>query len=312
MVRNGHDPARPHAAAEPAWDRPARLAVGVVSAGRVGAALGAALERAGHIVAAAVAPSPAAHRRLAALLPETTAATVAETVTRAELLILAVPDTALAEVAAEAAAAAVDHTGRIVLHTAGAHGTAVLAPLADRGAICLAVHPAMTFTDEPGDVDRLAGACFGVTADDAIGAAIGSALVLEIGGEPVPVAEADRTLYHAAMAHGANHLVTLVNDAVDALSIALDRAPGRSPDAPAMAARMLAPLAGAALDNALRRGDGALTGPIARGDAATVTAHVAALAAADADLAAAYRAAADRTARRVGAAAVTEALEAHR
>ena len=88
-----------------------------------------------------------------------------------------------------------------------------------------------------------------------------------MGGEPEWVAEESRPLYHAALAIGANHLVTLVTQSMDLL-----RASGvQAPD------RMLGPLLGAALDNALRSGDSALTGPVARGDAGTVAAHVAEL-----------------------------------
>jgi predicted short-subunit dehydrogenase-like oxidoreductase (DUF2520 family) len=90
------------------------------------------------------------------------------------------------------------------------------------------------------------------------------ALVIEMGAEPVWIEESLRPLYHAALATGANHLVTLVNQAVDLLRAAGVEQP----------ARMLGPLLGAALDNALRHGDAAMTGPVARGDAGTVRAHL--------------------------------------
>ena len=79
------------------------------------------------------------------------------------------------------------------------------------------------------------------------------------------VPESKRTLYHAGLAHGANHLVTLVSQAMDLL-----RASGS--DDPAATLR---PLLTAALDNALSYGDAALTGPIVRGDVETVRAHLA-------------------------------------
>ena len=90
---------------------------------------------------------------------------------------------------------------------------------------------------------------------------------MEMGAEPVRVPEAARPLYHAALAHGANHLATLVNDCVDLL-----RGTGI-----ANAERMLGPLLSAALDNSLRHGDRALTGPVARGDIGTVSRHLAVL-----------------------------------
>jgi predicted short-subunit dehydrogenase-like oxidoreductase (DUF2520 family) len=85
-----------------------------------------------------------------------------------------------------------------------------------------------------------------------------------MGGEPEFVEEAWRPLYHAALAGGANHLTTLVNESAALLA----RCGVEHP------ARMLGPLLGAALDNALRSGDQALTGPVARGDAGTVAAHL--------------------------------------
>ena len=94
---------------------------------------------------------------------------------------------------------------------------------------------------------------------------IAEALVIEMGGDPVWVAEDERVAYHAALAHGANHLVTLRAQSMELLSRGRRR----------RAARVLAPLLRAALDNALRLGDAALTGPVARGDAGTVAAHVA-------------------------------------
>jgi predicted short-subunit dehydrogenase-like oxidoreductase (DUF2520 family) len=278
---------------------PARLTVGIVSAGRVGTALGAALERTGHVVAAVSAISDASRRRAHARLPESRILPVDEVAALSELLVLAVPDTELDPLVRGLAATGAVRPGTIVLHTSGASGIGVLTPLT--GVVRLAAHPAMTFTGHDEDLGRLAGACFGITAADEIGYAIGQSLVIEIGGEPVRVPEINRPLYHAALAHGSNHLVTLVADAAAALRAALsghellgqqlvDDHPG------GLAERVLAPLLSAALDNALRRGPAALTGPVARGDVAAVEAHLSALATVDPKLAAAYRAMSLRTA----------------
>jgi len=124
----------------------------------------------------------------------------------------------------------------------------------------------MTFTGRGDDVDRLRGTCFGVTAPEVLRPAA-EALVIEMGGEPVFIAEEHRDLYHAAIAAAANHLITLVAQGMDLLRMIGVAEP----------ARLLAPLLSASLDNALRFGDAGLTGPVARGDAATVAAHVAAL-----------------------------------
>ena len=284
---------------------PARLTVGIVSAGRVGAAIGAALERAGHVVFGVSAVSDASVRRAQSRLPESRILPAADVAIRSELLILAVPDSELAELVQGLAATRSVRPGTIVVHTSGANGVGILDPLTQLGATPLAIHPAMTFTGHDEDTARLANACFGITAADEVGYAIAQALVIEIGGEPVRVREDHRTLYHAALAHGSNHLVTLVVDAVAALRVALegdgllgqqlvDSEPNGLPE------RMLAPLLSAALDNALRRGPAALTGPVARGDVDAVAAHLAALDAMDPQVAAGYRAMSLRSAQRAG------------
>lgn len=247
-------------------DRPARLRVGVVGAGRVGAVLGAALARAGHDVVAAYAVSDASRRRAADLLPGVPLLPADEVARACELLLLAVPDEALGPLVHGLVTTGAVPAGQLVVHTAGRYGTDVLAPVVPANALPLALHPAMTFAGTSMDLDRVAGVVFGVTAPEPL-RPIAEALVVEMGGEPVWVPEPARPAYHAALAHASNHLVTLLVQAQEALRASGVQAP----------ARMLGPLAGAALDNSLRYGDGALTGPVARGDADTVAAHLRAL-----------------------------------
>ena len=256
--------ARPESA--PAAPHPARLAVGVIGAGRAGTALGAALARAGHTVVAVSAVSDASVRRAHATFPGAVITEPAEVLGLADLALLTVPDNVLPGLVAGLAATGAPVAGRLLVHASGRYGLAVLEPAARHGGLPLALHPVMTFTGRSDDADRLTGTCFGVTAPDALRPAA-EALVIEMGGEPVFIAEQHRDLYHAALAGAANHLVTLVTQAEDLL-----RAAG-VPDP----ARLLGPLLSASLDNALRFGDSGLTGPVARGDAETVAAHVAAL-----------------------------------
>jgi len=286
--------------------RPARLAVGIISAGRVGSALGLALERADHVVVACSAISHASRQRAELRLPDTQVLPVPEVASRAELLLLAVPDAELAGLVAGLASTGSVRPGTIVAHTSGANGIAVLAPLTESGCIPLAIHPAMTFTGGDEDITRLSETCFAITAADEIGYAVAQSLVLEIGGEPFRVREDARTLYHAALAHAGNHVITVVLDAVDALRSALvgQELLGQEliVDGPGgLAERILAPLARASLDNALARGQSALTGPVARGDAAAVAAHLDALGEVDDELAQGYRAMSLRTAQRAHA-----------
>lgn len=272
--------------------RPARLAVGVVSAGRVGSVFGAALATAGHVVVAASAVSRGSRRRAAELLGEVPLLPPDEVAARADLVLLAVPDDVLPGLVQGLAATGSFRAGQIVVHTCGARGVDVLEPATAHGVLPLALHPAMTFTGRTEDLQRMASCCVGVTVADELGWNVGEALVVEMGAEPVRVPAASRLLYHAALAHGANHLASLVRDAVDVLERA-----GVSP-----AERLLAPLLSAALDNALRHGDRSLTGPVTRGDAATVRAHLGVVDSAAPELGAAYRVLAGRTAQRARAA----------
>ncbi|GAA2856615.1 DUF2520 domain-containing protein [Pseudonocardia halophobica] len=270
--------------------RPARLAVGVVSAGRVGAVLGAAWDAVGHRVVATSGVSRASVHRAETLLPDAPLLAPDEVIRAADLALLAVPDDVLPGLVRGLAAAGAFRPGQIVVHTAGAHGVEVLDPAVEHGILPLALHPVMTFTGRPEDVQRLTGCCVAVTAraDDEAAWNVGEALVLELGAEPVRVPEQVRPLYHAALAHGANHLVTLVRDCADLL----DKAGVRP------AERLIGPLLSAALDNALRHGDRALTGPVARGDVGTVRTHLRELDRADPELADTYRTLARRTAHR--------------
>jgi predicted short-subunit dehydrogenase-like oxidoreductase (DUF2520 family) len=247
-------------------DRPARLTVGVVGAGRVGPALAASLQLAGHRPVAVSGVSDTSRKRAAQMLPDVPLVPPAEVLQRADLVLLTVPDDTLPALVEGLAETGSVRPGQLLVHTSGRYGAKVLDPALRAGALPLALHPAMTFTGTPVDVQRLAGCSFGVTAPEELRLAA-EALVIEMGGEPEWIAEERRPLYHAALALGANHLVTLVAQSMELLREAGVTAPDR----------MLGPLLGAALDNALRSGDAALTGPVARGDAGTVAAHVAEL-----------------------------------
>lgn len=273
-----------------ATPRPARLAVGVISAGRVGSVLGAALARSGHVVTGVSAVSQASRDRADELLPGVPVADPTEVAARADLVLLAVPDDELEGLVKGLVATGSLRAGQIVVHTSGAQGVQVLEPAAELGALTLALHPVMTFTGRSEDLQRMSSACVGVTAADGdeVAWSVGEALVVEMDAEPVRVPEAVRPLYHAALAHGANHLITLVRDAADLLSNA----------GVANAERLLGPLLSAALDNALRHGDRALTGPVARGDTGTLRKHLGVLAEQAPETLPSYRALARRTAER--------------
>ena len=286
---------------QPSPPHPARLRVGVIGTGRVGAVLGAALARAGHQVVAVSAVSDASIQRADRLLPGVPREQPAVVLAAADLVLLTVPDDALPDLVAGLAATDAPLEGRLLAHTSGRYGVRVLDPATRRGALPLALHPVMTFPGRPDDLDRLTGISFGVTAPDQL-RTVAEALVIEMGGEPVFIAEENRGLYHAALASGANHLVTLVVESAELLGKA------GVPDP----SRMLTPLLTAALDNALRLGDAGLTGPVARADADTVASHVAALRKVSPEALRAYVALARLTADRALAAGILDPPAAQR
>ncbi|MBS41800.1 MAG: glycerol-3-phosphate dehydrogenase [Nocardioides sp.] len=260
------------AQATPDADAPTPVRVGVIGAGRVGAVLGAALRAADgpqrYDVVAAAGESDASRERAAALLPGVPLRKPSDVARASDLLLLTVPDDMLANVVRVLADAGALRPGQYVVHTSGRHGLAILEPAARVGARPLALHPAMTFSGTAVDLERLHGAVLGTTAGPTE-EAVAADLVRALGGRRMDVPEDRRTLYHAGLAHGANHLVTLVTEAMEVLAAA-------GADDPAATLR---PLLTAALDNALSHGDAALTGPIARGDVGTVAAHLEDLAA---------------------------------
>lgn len=242
--------------------KPGRLGIGIIGSGKVGAVLGSALRAAEHQIVGVHAVSEASKERAEMLLPGVPVLEIPEILRRAELVLLAVPDDALADLVAGLAAAGHWQAGQLVVHTAGRYGTQVLAPAAQAGAIALAIHPAMTFTGMSMDLERLTDCAFGVTAANMV-LPIAQALVVEMGGEPVVIAEENRPIYHAALAHASNHLVTIAGQSAGLLA-------GIGIEQPA---RVLSSLMRASLENALASGEGALTGPVARGDVQTVLEH---------------------------------------
>ncbi len=245
-----------------------RFRIGVIGAGRVGAVLAAALRSAGHEVVTAAGESDASRGRIADLLPGVGIDKPSAVARSCDLLLLTVPDDMLDNLVSDLANSGSLRKGQYVVHSSGRHGLAILAPAIAVGARAIALHPAMTFTGTAVDLERLSGCVFGLTAETAE-RDVAAQLVADLGGRPMWVPESRRALYHAGLAHGANHLVTLVSEAMEILAAA-------GADDPAATLR---PLLTAALDNALDHGDAALTGPIVRGDVNTVRAHLEGIAA---------------------------------
>lgn len=286
--------------------------MGIISAGRVGTALGEALSRCGHRVTHVVARSDESSTRARLRLADARLATVAETAAACELIFIAVPDRSVAEVASEVAL----HVGpgKIVVHTAGSMGRAVLDEVALTGALTIAAHPAMTFAGFSDDADRLSGCPWGVTVGDELARTVAELLIGELGGRPVFIDERHRGLYHAAMAHGSNGLGAVVVDAVEMLAQTIGASDASTPDFTdaerrRQAAALLTPLLEASLENALKWGARGLTGPVTRDDVETVVKHEAEIGRAHPGASEAYRALAARIAHMRGASGVLRHLK---
>ena len=196
--------------------RDGRLGIGVIGAGRVGAVLGAALGGAGHAIVGIATLSDSGRDRADALLPGVPILPVPELVERSELVLLAVPESELADLVSGLAATGAWQAGQLVAHTAPGLGTGVLAPALAAGAIPLAIHPAMDFTGTSVDLARLHDAWFAVTAPTPV-LPIAQALVVEMGAEPIVVAEADRAEYAEAIATARGFSAAIVDQAAGML-----------------------------------------------------------------------------------------------
>lgn len=222
-----------------------RLSVGIIGAGRVGPVIGAALAGAGHLIDSIAAVSPRSIEQATTLLPGVPVRPVPDVVGAAELVILAVPDSELPGLVEGLAATDMWRPGQIVLHTSPSFGLGVLEPARLKGAIPVALHPAMAFTGTSLDLARLREARIAVTAPGPV-LPIGQALAVELGGEPVVIADENRAAYAEAIATSSAFSVAIVGQALDLLTKAGVDEPGR----------VLGPLMHSAIDNAVRSARG--------------------------------------------------------
>ena len=243
-----------------------RLGIGIIGCGRVGASIGAAWRQAGHAIIGVSATSAASLERAEEMLPGVPVVDPDEITERAELVLIAVPDDEIAPLVTGLANLGRIHAGQILMHCSGRYGTEVLEAGTSLGALPIALHPSLTFTGTEVDLSRLRQATIAVTAPAPI-RPVGEALVVELGAEPIDIAEADRPLYHAAITHASNHSITILTEAMELLA----EAGVADPSA------VLHTLVDASVANTMQNGPKALTGPISRGDVGTVEAHLAAL-----------------------------------
>ena len=266
----------------------ARLpAVAIVGCGRAGGAIGLALKRAGYPIVAAWSRSREGRARAAALLDVPVLPTPADTAHEARVTVVAVPDDAVADVAAELAPGV--RKGVRVIHTSGSVSVDALAPVVEQGGRIGCLHPLQTLPDAETGADALAGAAVAVTCDEADRAYL-YRLVSGWGGRPFMLSDGERGLYHTAAVFASNYVVTTLWMASRLLSDA----------GVASGNEILGPLVRATVDNVVAMGpERAITGPIVRSDLGVVRCHVEALRERP-DVLEAYRVLARRTAQLAG------------
>jgi predicted short-subunit dehydrogenase-like oxidoreductase (DUF2520 family) len=272
-----HLEAHAHPHVEPADD--GRPVIGIVGAGAVGTALGVALGRAGWRVGAVASRDPERRARFRALVPGARAFPEAAAILdECHLVLLAVPDDALAEVARSLRL----YSGQAIVHTSGLHDAGVLAPALAAGTAAGSFHPLVAFADLDRALAALPGATVAIEGDAALLDLLAE-MATSLGAVPVRLAPDSKAAYHAAAVLAAGGLTALL-DVVAAVA-----APTGLDEAGALA--VYGPLAAQALANARELGTvPALTGPAVRGDAGTVEAHREAVAVAGGEALDVYRA----------------------
>lgn len=196
-------------------NRDGRLGIGIIGAGRVGPVVGAALAGAGHALVGITKGSDP--ERVEAILPGVPTLDAPEVLRRSELVIVAVPHDQLEGLVAGLAAVGAWQPGQLVLHTDPAFGTGVLAPAAAMGAIPLAVHPAIVFAGTSMDLRQLSAGYAAVTAPAPV-LPIAQALAVELGCEPVVIAEEDRAVYAEAVGAATEFSRSIVRQAAGLLT----------------------------------------------------------------------------------------------
>ncbi len=242
--------------------------IGFVGAGAVATTLARALSARGARIVAVASRRPERAAALAADLPGCRPVPdAAAVVAVADLVLLAVPDDAIAPLDA----ALPWRAGQLAVHFSGARGASALAHAAASDAAVAALHPLMIFPrpapDAASALARLAGCTWALEAPDPRASERLETLVAALGGRIVRLREADRVPYHLAAVLASNYVVALLGAAV-----ALWQDFGI---AGPVALEALVPLLRATVENLAALGPAAaLAGPVARGDAGTVAAHM--------------------------------------
>ncbi len=242
----------------------------IVGAGKVGTGIGIALKEAGLKLVSIYDVDPGASENAAALLNVEVASSPVGAAIGADAIFITTPDDRIEEVCREIADSGIDIVDKILIHMSGALSLDVLQTAALKGARTICLHPIQTFADIEAASKLLKGSFFGITAADDASKSWAREFVEKIGGKCLDIKNEDRVLYHLAAVIASNFLVMIEHAAVSVFeSIAVKKDE---------ALEALIPLIRQTVDNIERFGvSKALTGPLARGDAGTIKAHLTSL-----------------------------------
>jgi predicted short-subunit dehydrogenase-like oxidoreductase (DUF2520 family) len=262
-----------------------RLSIAIIGAGRVGLALGQAVQASGHLISIAIARTRTHSSRASKLLGTTGVSLGTKKLDQlsqahrallqqSDLLIIATPDDSIRQVAGQIAKVFEVNRNdrrqssgqRTALHTSGALASDVLKPTREQGVATGSLHPLISFSGAPHPPRSFSGVYFSLEGDaDAI--RIGKKVVRDLGGNSFVIDPQYKPLYHAAALMASPNLTALIDIAVEMMS--------HCGFLSSEARKMLLPLIGSTVDNLVQQdARAALTGTFKRGDIATARIHL--------------------------------------
>lgn len=243
--------------------------VAIIGAGKVGSVLAKSLSQRGYQLTGIASRTFQSADKLAREVGAKATVKAADITSDAEIILIATPDRCISQVIHNLIMDGGLRAGQFVFHTSGGVEVEMLNPAKKLGAFIGGIHPLQSFADTQGFIENLAGIYFALGGDqEAVNVA--EEMVSEFVGKSFIISDKDRPLYHGAACIVSNYFVSLMHWAAGIYAEF-----GLSPQ---QAADALMPLVEGTIKNIQQLGPrDALTGPISRGDAGTIAAHLAGL-----------------------------------
>ena len=236
--------------------------IGIIGPGKLGSVLAAEIRAAGYPLTGVNASAPESTEAKARIL-STSPLSKKELAELSQVIILSVPDDSIHEIAVEIAGMALSSKDKFIAHTSGAHSIRELLPVKEKGYNVFTFHPLQSFADSKATFKG----CFIALEGDEEAMPLAEEMADSLGAFHHRLTPEQKVLYHAAAALACGGLVALESEALK-----LFEAAGLPPDE---GLKALLPILHGTLNNLARLGPGsALTGPFARGDSGTISAHI--------------------------------------